>query len=296
MGIVSSIRSGPVTRFSRKARLERTEVKLSVTSWSFPACTLQEAWDITSALGIGHIDLGLLYKAGLDRAEILADPQAAAARIASMGIRAANLYWFFGATHFEREISDPDNHARNFADFEKVTDFAAALNIPTIFVLPGVARPGHSIPDLLGYSAQALNHMNEMCRTRGIQLTVEPHVGGLLGSPDMCLDLLGRVEGLKLCLDYAHFSCMGFPQNQIDPLAAHAGHIHLRQARPGALQAKMDEGTLDFVAMVECLRASDYDGFLSIEYVYQNYMNTIFDDVLTETIRMRDLMRRCAVT
>lgn len=271
-------------------------MKLSITSWSFPACNLQEAWDITTALGIGHIDLGLLYKAGLDRAVILADPQTAAAKVAAMGVKPSNLYWFFGATHFEREISNPDNHADNLTDFEKVTDFAATLEIPTIFVLPGVTRPGHAVTELLGHSATALNQMAQMCRAKGIQLTLEPHVGGLLTSPEMCLEFLAQVEGLKLCLDYAHFSCMGFPQTQIDPLADYAGHIHLRQARPGALQAKMDEGTLDFVAMTERLRAAEYDGFLSIEYVHQNYMNTIFDDVLTETVRMRDLMRACRVT
>jgi len=32
-----------------------------------------------------------------------------------------------------------------------------------------------------------------------------------------------------------------------------------------------------------------YNGYLSIEYVHQNYMMTIYDDVLSETIKMRDL-------
>jgi sugar phosphate isomerase/epimerase len=100
---------------------------------------------------------------------------------------------------------------------------------------------------------------------------------------------------LKLTLDYAHFACMGFPQTEIDPLARHAAHVHMRQARPGALQAKLAEGTLDFVAMVETLRSVDFEGFLSIEYVHQNYMNTLFDDVLTETIQMRNLLQECGV-
>ena len=29
--------------------------------------------------------------------------------------------------------------------------------------------------------------------------------------------------------------------------------------------------------------------YLSIEYVHQNYMMTVYDDVLSETIKMRDL-------
>jgi hypothetical protein len=39
------------------------------------------------------------------------------------------------------------------------------------------------------------------------------------------------------------------------------------------------------------LRKAGYDGYLAIEYVHQGYMNTLFDDVLTETVQMRDLVR-----
>ena len=37
------------------------------------------------------------------------------------------------------------------------------------------------------------------------------------------------------------------------------------------------------------LKEVGYDNYVSIEYVHQAYMNTLFDDVLTETIKMRDL-------
>jgi sugar phosphate isomerase/epimerase len=129
----------------------------------------------------------------------------------------------------------------------------------------------------------------------GLTLTVEPHIGGVLASPAETLALLDRAPGVKLALDYAHFACMGFPQSAIDPLAPFAGHVHLRQARPGALQAKWGEGTLDFAAMVATLRAADYGGWLAVEYVHQSYMNTLSDDVLTETIRMRDAMHALGI-
>jgi sugar phosphate isomerase/epimerase len=67
---------------------------------------------------------------------------------------------------------------------------------------------------------------------------------------------------------------------------------------PGAAwgaAGKWGEGTLDFGAMIETLREAGYDGFLSVEYVHQAYMNTLSDDVLTETIRMRDLARAYGV-
>ena len=37
------------------------------------------------------------------------------------------------------------------------------------------------------------------------------------------------------------------------------------------------------------LQEVGYDKYLSIEYVHQSYLMTVYDDVLSETIKMRDL-------
>jgi sugar phosphate isomerase/epimerase len=265
-------------------------MRLSVTSWSFPACTLDEAWAIARALGFGALDVGLFYGPALDKARVLADPSGAASDLQQRGITAANLYWLFGNGLSDRALTDPDARAANLADFASVCRFAAAAGIPSVFVLPGVAdaRPK---AEAIRESAASLRALLSIARDHGVTLTVEPHVGGILGSPSETLALLEQVPGVRLALDYAHFTCMGYPQAEIDPLAPFAGHVHLRQARPGALQAKWGEGTLDFAAMVAVLRQAGYDGWLAVEYVHQSYMNTLFDDVLTETIRMRDALR-----
>jgi sugar phosphate isomerase/epimerase len=264
-------------------------MRLSVTSWSFPACTLPEAAAIARALGIGHIDIGLLHGPALDRAAVLSDPLGTAAAVAAQGVQAANLYWLFGATPHQHPLSDTASLERNLAELDCVCRFAAALSIPTVFVLPGMARPATSHTSLMAQTATSLRAMLPVAAAHGVTLTIEPHVGGIVTSPAQTLALLEAVPGLSLTLDHAHFTCMGYSQDQIDVLARHAAHVHLRQARPGALQAKWGEGTLDFAAMFEMFREIGYQGFLSIEYVHQSYMNTLFDDVLTETIRMRDL-------
>lgn len=270
-------------------------MQLSVTSWSFPACTLAEAWAVARAIGPSRMDLGLLHGPALDRARLVSDPDGAAAEVRALGIACPNLYWLFGAGIEENAVSDPAALGRNLEELAAVLRFMAALSIPTLFVLPGVHRPGASKRDLMAASAASLRAMLPLAQDQGVTLTVEPHVGGLLASPSDTLALLDAVPGLKLTLDYAHFACAGFPQEAVDPLAPHAAHVHLRQARPGALQAKWGEGTLDFGAMVGKLREAGYEGALSIEYVHQSYMSTLFDDVLTETIRMRDHLRACGV-
>lgn len=262
---------------------------LSVTSWSFPACSLPEAWALARAIGIPQIDLGPLHGPALDTGLIRQDPGAAAAALAPLGLRSPNLYWLFGATPHDHPLSDPESLPRNLNDLEQAASFAAALNIPTLFLLPGVSRPRTPRADLHKATATALRAMIPLAKAHGLTLSVEPHVGGILTTPAETLALIEAVPGLKLTLDYAHFTCMGIPQSAIDPLARHAAHVHLRQARPGALQAKWGAGTLDFAAMFETLRAAEYQGSLAIEYVHQSYMDTLHDDVLTETIAMRNL-------
>ena len=266
-------------------------MQISATSWSFPACNLTEAWDIVQAIGVGYIDLGLLHGPALDRVAVLESPTARAREILDADIKVSNVYWLFGDTPHDRAVSLTDAHATNMIDLERVAMFTQALNCPTLFLLPGVFHPQNTRQQLLDNSAAALRDMLQLCANYDVTLTIEPHVGGILDSPDTVLRFLDKVPGLKLTLDYAHFVCMGFTQEQIDPLAAHAAHIHLRQARPGALQAKWGEGTLDFAAMIDTLRESGYSNFLSLEYVHQNYLGTLYDDVLTESIHMRNLVR-----
>jgi sugar phosphate isomerase/epimerase len=264
-------------------------MRLTVTSWSFPACSLTEAWGIAQALGFQAMDLGLLHGAALDRGRIIADPEGAAAGLD--GLTVSNLYWLFGADIVQNAVSDPAAKARNESEFAQVCRFARAAGCPSIFVLPGVTGPG-----AFEAAAAGLRGLVTVAQAHGVMLTVEPHVGGLLTSPAETLRMLAAAPGLKLALDYAHFTCMGYRQDEIDVLATHAGHVHMRQARPGALQAKWGEGVLDFTAMVGVLRAAGYQGYLAVEYVHQGYMNTLSDDVLTETVRMRDHLRACGVT
>lgn len=267
-------------------------MQISITSWSFNACNLSESWAITQALGIQYMDLGLLHGSALDRELILSDPETAAEQIQDKGISVSNLYWMFGDNPYERPVSQLSSMAKNTQDLSAVLKFSEILEIPTLFLLPGVSEPKVPTSVLSKQSARSLSHMVSMAQSHGIILSVEPHVGSLLSSPKLCLDLLEQVPDLKLTLDYAHFVCMGYVQSEIDLLAEHAAHVHMRQAKPGALQTKMSEGTLDFIAMVETLRKVNYKGYLSIEYVHQAYMDTIYDDVLTETILMRDTLRR----
>lgn len=266
-------------------------MKLSLTSWSLRGCTLAEAVSITRALGIEGLDLGYFFRPGLDKAALLADPERLADGVLAHGIAFPNLYHLFGDTLAHRNLADPAHRGENEADFRAVVRFARAAGIPSVFVLPGVVNAGQSRGEALAASAESLKPLVGIAADAGVQLTVEAHVHSLAESPALALDLIDRVPGLKLALDYAHFVCLGWRGDEIDALAPHAGHVHLRQARPGRLQCKVAEGTINMPAQLGALRDAGYRGWLALEYTHQDYMDCRHDDVLTETIALRDLVR-----
>ena len=263
---------------------------LSLTAWSLPSCTLEEAAGISKTLGIGALDVGLFYRSALDKAEILSDPKAAAERLAPLGVTIPNYYHLFGDGLGGRNLALPGTLDANARDLERVLTFADAASIATVFILPGVVNAGQSRDQAAAVSVESLKGLLDVAKDFRATICIEPHVHSFAESPAMVQRLIDET-GIKLALDYSHFACLGYRQEEVDPLAPHAAHVHLRQARMGALQTKFAEGTLNFPAMFGALRDAGYTGALAIENVHQDYMNTLFEDVLTETIAMRDCYR-----
>lgn len=56
----------------------------------------------------------------------------------------------------------------------------------------------------------------------------------------------------------------------------------------GKLQEKFAKGNINFPALFATLRDTGYSGALAIEYVHQEFLGANADDVMTETVTMRD--------
>ncbi len=54
-------------------------------------------------------------------------------------------------------------------------------------------------------------------------------------------------------------------------------HVYLRQAGPGELQAKLEQGGIDFPVSIGTLKDVGYDGYLALKNVHQDYMITLYD-------------------
>lgn len=268
-------------------------MRLSVTAWSFPQLTLDEVAAVAKAIGMEALDIGYFYRSALDRQRVLNEPEAYGEAVrARLKLPVANLYHLFGADPVERNLASPQARAQNIADFRNVLRFCKAVGAPTVFILPGVLNPGQGRKEALAETVESLKPLVEAAGVAGVTLAIEPHVHSYLETPALAAEMCERAKGAKLALDYAHFTVIGYRQEEIDVLAPYAGHVHLRQGRPGALQTKLEEGTINFFDVFATLRDAGYDGALSCEYVNQAYFDTVHDDVISETVKMRDLFRQ----
>ena len=195
-------------------------MRLSLTAWSFPSLTLQECAGVSKALGLGALDVGLFYRSALDKAQILADPKAAAEGVKGLGVVIPNYYHLFGDGLAGRNLALPGTIAQNVRDLSKVMEFADLAGIGSVFILPGIVNPGQSRDEAAGVSIESLKALLEVAGHHKARLCIEPHVHSFAESPAMVRRLVDAT-GIGLALDYAHFACLGYRQEEIDPLAAH---------------------------------------------------------------------------
>lgn len=274
---------------------------VSGSTWSFVGATLREAAEIYRALGIETVDLiavpGDPDTPQLASEQILLQPRKLARQILNLGAPVSNLNYNFAANFHERAINHKAARVRkqNREDYRSVIEFCRACRIPSVTVLPGIVQEEWTREQALAVAAEELNHMSAISRKAGVTTTFEAHVGSILESPLDTLSFMQANPELKLTLDYGHFICLGYAQEQVDPLVPYTAHFHLRQAAPKKLQARWDEGTLDFTGIIGKLASANYTGFLSLEYEHmEGWMDLDQADVFTETVKLRNLLRSLA--
>lgn len=271
-----------------------SDIKLAGAAWSFVGTSLAESADIWRALGIGAMDLIAVTGMGMDPAAIDRDPRGQAELAAAPGLELSNLLYLFGEDFQDRAINsaDPEVRARNTATLGNVLDFCVTARIPSLLVLPGVDQPGMSHRESLELSAQVLTEMSASAAEAGVLLVFEPHIDSHLEDPAETLAFLQQNPHLRIALDYAHFIAQGYKAADVDLLVPYAGHFHLRQGADKQLQARWDDGEIDFTAVVGKLKEAGYQGYLTLEYEHEpGWMDMDRCDVITESIKMRDLVR-----
>ncbi|HEY4276787.1 MAG TPA: sugar phosphate isomerase/epimerase family protein [Conexibacter sp.] len=273
-------------------------MRLACGDHSFPLLGHEQVCDLVRMLGFDGLDIGLMGNRSHVRPEVVRRDVAGWAgrlseRVRGRGLDIADVFvipW----TEFEvMAPNHPDREERRkaaelFADMLELTVRLEARGMTTV---PGIAFPGEDRKTSLARACDELSWRVAAAAERGVQLSIEPHLGSIAADPADALRLVENTPGLTLTLDHGHFVAGGYDERDADPLIPHTRHLHARGAVRGRLQAPMGENAIDFERIVTALAQTGYDGWLAVEYVWVDWERCNECDNLSETILLRDQLR-----
>jgi sugar phosphate isomerase/epimerase len=275
------------------------KLKLAIPDYTFPKLRWEHALRLVRDLGVQAVDIGLFAGRSHLRPEaILSRPSEAAdmilSAVRSHGLEISDMFWQPGKAFEEQAVNHPDPAERKKSSdfFRRFLSLAAHCGAKHMTLLPGVHFETEGYGNSLNRCAEELAWRVEAASKQGITLGVEPHVGSIISEPSQVRHLLELVPALSLTLDYGHFTCQGITDGEIEPLLAQCSHFHARAACPGKLQAPFGENSIDFGRVLRAMEKSNYNGFLTLEYVWSEWMGCNQVDTLSESILLRDLLRK----
>jgi sugar phosphate isomerase/epimerase len=280
-------------------------VRLASADFSWPGLRSAFVVDLIAELGLDGVSM-MFMEGSPDRSprDVAADPERWAERIATelsaRGLAVADVFLNPSPDLAGLAVNHPDPAERAAGDelFERFLVFAARLGSSGMTTLPGLVFGAEPWEDALDRSAEALRGRVAAAAEHGLRLSVEPHIvatspyrGSVIDTPARVQELLSRVPGLELTLDYGHFNVQGIPDREVEPLLEHARHFHMRGGAPGLVQTKFADNVTDFARVLDRMAEIGYDGWVEIEYVHDARPGCSDCDNIQEVMRFRDFVR-----
>ena len=120
-------------------------------------------------------------------------------------------------------------------------------------------------------------------------IRVEPGPGSLLDNVAAVRAMCDAVPGLTITLDTGWAVCCGYDPLELADLA---GHVQLRQARPGRPQLHPDQpGDVDFAAFIGGLADRGYQGRFSVEYFDLPHLGLPLADPVGHCVALAEQVR-----
>ncbi len=274
-------------------------MKLTISTWAFEAIPLEGALAVCQSMGFKGVDIAGFHNRGrlsYEPDEVGTNPQKAADHLLPLldkyGLHAVDFFPQFTNSFYERSMNDPDPAVRqnNIEMFKGIIKFCKLVKIPGITLLPGVEHLAFSREKNLDVAGETFRKLVEIGTEADLLVRFEPHMGSLTNTPELALALIERAPGLTVTLDYTHFTLQYIEMGRCHKLIPYTSHVHVRPARDGRLQTRHAEGTIDYVDIIKRLKAVNYQGCLSVEYVCSPWYDANQLDTLTETVTTKEAL------
>lgn len=231
-------------------------------------------------LGFRYLDLALFENWQQIRPDVLASDGGATADLIASSIAEAGLKVCSINTRFTAGLNDPgsDSFRRLSGEFKALLDLAGRLGCPNITMQPGYIPEDRTIDESIGILESNLTELIRLAEGSGITLSLEAHQGTIIEKPEKALELIRKVwPSVGLTYDPSHYTMQGYRMEDTEALLDYMVHVHVRNAAFNQMQATMQNGTVDFAALLLALLKRKYDGALSMEYFSgfdRNFENT----------------------
>jgi sugar phosphate isomerase/epimerase len=168
---------------------------------------------------------------------------------------------------------EPEPHYRQVRidHTHRALDLCAELGAPHITTEPGgPLAPGQPRQEAIDLFVEVLKPLAQHAHDRGVLLLIEPEPDLLLETTDQYLEVAERVNApsIGLNFDVGHAFCVreDLPR-AIAKLAPYTRHYHFEDIAATRVHHHLVPGTgaIDFAAVVSAIRATGYDGWLTVE-------------------------------
>jgi sugar phosphate isomerase/epimerase len=166
---------------------------------------------------------------------------------------------------------DPAYRAIRREHTKRALWLAKELGAPGIQTEPGgPPRAGQSWEEAAQVFYDELMPCVEVAEDLGVNLLIEPEPGLLIETFEQYLEFAGRIHSPRVGLnfDIGHAFCVGQdPQDWIARMAPHTRHYHIEDIAASRVHAHLvpGRGAIDLAATLRAIRASGYDGWLTVE-------------------------------
>jgi len=275
------------------------KLKLACADFTFPLLPHDKVLDLISMLGFEGVDIGLFQdRSHLQPTGMFTDVSKNAhelrGKLGSRGLKPADIFLQTALDFTSVAPNHPDKAVREKSReaFLKAVEFTVECGGKHVSALPGVFFKSESEGDSLKRCHGELAWRCEEAAKSGLVFSVEAHLGSIATTPKAAMALVSNTPGLTLTLDYTHFTKQGVVDAEIEPLIAHASHFHARGAAKDRLQTPVRESAIDYARVVAAMKKTNYQGYVGIEYTWTEWENCDRTDNLSETILLRDLIKK----
>ncbi|RIK50506.1 MAG: hypothetical protein DCC57_11950 [Chloroflexi bacterium] len=268
-------------------------MKLGYSTWGMPTLPIDQAVAHIAALGFDGIEIavGAEWTTSLDRLDA-AERRRILGLLQQYGLTLSAI-----AGHASLLEQDAAAHAANVARLKATIDLAVDWardgEPPFVNTLSGGRTADWEAQHRL--FADRLAEIVAYTEGRGVILAMEPHVDGLVDTPERMLAILKLVDSpyLRVNFDISHFDILGMPTAEsVAALVPYSVHTHVKDQRgryPDYEFLIPGEGDFDYVDYLLTMQAHGYDGFINAEVSKMVQRRPGYDPLAAATLSYRTL-------